>query len=96
MGRRVFAAALCALALGCQTVTVNPAGTVKRTTAPTVAARKSFFIWGLVGNHRVDAVAACSGRKPVQMQAQTTFVDAVLGIVTFGIYSPRSVRFWCE
>ena len=96
MGRRVLAAALCALALGCSTVTVNPTGTQKLTSAPSFAARKHFFIWGIVGRHQVDAVAACAGRKPVQMQSQHTFVDAVLGIVTFGIYAPRSVRLWCE
>jgi hypothetical protein len=96
MWRRVLAVALCAMAVGCSTVTVNPSGTEKRTSAPSFSARKHYFIFGIVGNHRVDAAAACSGRKPVQMQAQSTFVDVLFGVVTFGLYAPRSVKLWCE
>jgi hypothetical protein len=94
--RRVAAVVLCVGAAGCSTVTINPYGTRRLSTTPTQVDRKSFFVFGLVGDQSVDVSAVCGTRKPVQMQAQSTFVDSLLGIVTLGIYAPRSVRIWCE
>ena len=81
---------------GCSTVTVTTADEQKLTTKPTYQERKNFFFWGLVNDHSVDAVAACEGEQPRQMQSQQTFTDGLLGVVTLGIYAPRSARIWCE
>ena len=84
------------LIVGCSTVTINPKVSDKLETEPTYEERKTFFFWGLVGEHRVDVQSICSGKKPVQMQSQQTFTDGFLGIITLGIYSPHSVKVWCS
>ncbi len=56
--------------------------------------RGDFFLWGLVGEKTVDLKALCPD-GPSRWRSQTTFVDALLGIVTLGIYIPRHVTVEC-
>jgi hypothetical protein len=88
---------LCVLVIaGCNTVTLNPKGQPRLTTAPTYEKSLPFFIFGLAGEHTVDAKEACHGRAVRQMQTQDTVTDALLTVVTFGIYAPRSALIWCD
>lgn len=80
----------------CSTVTIHPGSDLKLATAPTHEERKNFFLWGLVGEHRVDVQQVCGQQSVEQMQSQATFVDGLLGAVTLGIYAPHSVKVWCE
>jgi hypothetical protein len=80
----------------CSTVTVNPDGRAKVTSEPSYQDSKSFYFWGLVGEHHVDVQRICNGKEPVQMQSQQTFKDGLLGVVTLGIYSPHSTKVWCS
>lgn len=56
---------------------------------------KSFFFWGLAGEHSIDVNGVCQGKPAQQMQTQTTFLDGLLGGITLGIYAPRSAKVWC-
>lgn len=80
----------------CHSVTVRPEGVSKRIDRPDYEEQKEFWLFGLVNEHAVDVKPICSGGKVEQMQTQSTFVDSLIGVVTLGIYTPRSVRVWCK
>ncbi len=89
MRQMQFIAALLIIACSaCSTVTISPAKDVRIASDPTYQDSKSFFLWGLVGEHDVDVKQICDGRDPVQMQSQETFTDGLLTIITLGIYAP--------
>ena len=89
---------LCAalFASGCQTVTLRPEGGIRDTSPAAFEERQSFFFWGLGGTSKVNVKKACSGGEATQMQTQFTFLDGFLGVITLGIYSPRSAKVWCK
>lgn len=80
----------------CSTVTINPDGRAKLAGEPSYQDSKSFFFWGLVGEHHVDVQRICNGKEPAQMQSQQTFTDGLLSQITLGIYMPYSVKVWCN
>lgn len=82
--------------VSCSTVTIRPQGTAKLTSDPTWESSKAFFLWGLIGQANVNVDQICHGRGVKQMQAQDTFVDGLLGTITFGIYMPRTAKVWCN
>ena len=82
--------------MACSTVTIREQGTAKLTTEPTWSQSENFFLWGLVGTANVDVKQVCRSQTPVQLQAQNTFVDGLLNVVTIGIYAPRTAKVWCE
>ncbi len=81
----------------CANVTVRPDGGQRVSSNADVSESTDFFLWGLTPES-VDVVLAnhCGGATPKQFQAQTTFIDGLLGAITLGIYSPRSYRVWCR
>ena len=80
---------------GCSTVTYRDKGIAKMNSEPAYESSKSYFLWGLVGEHHIDAKAACNGKRVTQIQAQDTFLDGFLGALTGGIYLPRTAKIWC-
>ncbi|HET7867248.1 MAG TPA: Bor family protein [Burkholderiaceae bacterium] len=80
----------------CSTVTVNPDGRAKLVSEPSYQDSKSFFLWGLIGEHHVDVLRICNGKEPAQMQSQQTFLDGFLTGITLGIYAPHSTKVWCS
>jgi hypothetical protein len=95
---RVFFSLALVVALataGCATITANPRGTGKLDTEPTYSQTKSFFFWGLAGEHHVDVQQVCGTKSVAQMQAQDTFVNRILQLITLGIYAPRTAKVWC-
>ena len=81
----------------CANVTVRPNGGVRVSSPPDVTNTENFFIFGLVpGSVNVELANHCGGSQPSQFQAQTTFVNGLLGAITLGLYAPRSYRVWCR
>jgi len=81
----------------CSSVTIVPEKTTnKLATKADYQDSRPFFLWGLVGEERVDVKAICQDKKVAQMQSQQTFTDGALGLVTLGIYAPHTVKVWCE
>lgn len=66
------------------------------TSAPTYQERKPFYLAGLIGTASVDVNEVCKGKKVLQMQSLATFEDGLFTLFTLVIYSPKSVRVWCE
>jgi len=81
----------------CANVTVRPDGGGRTSSVPDVSESTDFFLWGLApGSMEIDLSKHCGGSEPSQFQAQTTFLDGLLGAITLGIYAPRSYRIWCN
>lgn len=93
---KVCVVALMVVASGCYSVTSRPQGGFKVAGKPTFEERQDFYLWGLVGESHIDTTKICAKSQPVQMQSQVTAVDALLGLVTLGIYSPESAKVWCK
>lgn len=87
---------LAAAVAGCSTITITRKGEQKLTTPANFEKSYDYFLWGIVNDHDIDVKDACRGGKVEQMQTQYTFVDALLGICTLGIYSPRTAKVWCQ
>lgn len=68
------------------------------TRAPPLGATReysvNFFFWGLVGTHDIDLDAVCP-QGVSRWYNEATFLDGFLGIVTLGIYVPRTVVIHC-
>lgn len=90
-------AALVGLALvmsGCATQRFEVQGSSQQ--APSLDHAQTFFVSGIGQSKEVDAAKICGGAKNVQsIETQLTPGNIVLGIVTFGIYTPRQMRVYC-
>lgn len=87
---------LCFFLASCSTVTISPPGAEKISSAPDFQKSGHFFLWGLAGETRVNTEEVCNGKQPAQMQSQSTFVNGFISNLTLGLYSPHSVKVWCE
>lgn len=64
---------------------------------PAVEESHHFFIDGLAQEKEIDAAAVCgSADKVSRVEVQKTFVNGLLGVVSFGIYTPREARVYCK
>lgn len=80
----------------CSSVTIRPDGGIKDTSEANYIDSKPFYVLGIFGKHKVDVNEACEGTDVLQMQTVTTSSDWILGVITFGIYSPRTAKVWCS
>lgn len=83
------------LLTGCYAVTSRPEGGYQVATEPTFEQRQDFYLWGLVGESHINTQQVCSGSAVTQLQSKVTPVDALLGLITLGIYAPESAKVWC-
>jgi len=79
----------------CSSVTIQPQQITKLSSKPSYQDSRPFFMWGLVGDQRVDVKKVCGDQTVVQMQSQQTFTDGALELVTLGIYAPHTIKVWC-
>lgn len=91
--RIVALVALATLALaGCHTMRFE---IVDAPHAKVVHHRKSFFIAGLFPRQKQVDVSSFCPHGVSQIREQTTSDDALLGIVTLGLWTPRSSWYSC-
>ena len=87
---------LIAILSGCATqrFTVNaPVGPANAATSET---SQAFFIEGLGQETVLDAAEVCGGAQNVaSVEVEETFLDGLLGVLTGGIYTPRTARVYC-
>ena len=60
---------------------------------------QAFFIAGIGQRARINASGICRGYKKSSVQAvefQMTFLDALLGGLTNGIFTPRTAKVYCR
>lgn len=90
--RRILLTSVAALALaGCHVVRYD---TGRPASPRTVTIPLDFFLWGLTGNHVVDLDAACP-EGVARWRNEARGSDVLIGLVTFGIWSPRTVTIEC-
>ena len=80
---------------GCatQTFQINSTST---SSVPTKEDRQAFFVSGLGQTQTMNAAEICGGaNKIIKVEAEHTFVDGLLGALTWGIYTPRMARVYC-
>ncbi|TMP25129.1 lipoprotein bor [Pseudoalteromonas rubra] len=97
--KHIILSSLVTIALsGCaaQTFNINAANNTD-TKTPTVQHSQHFFISGLGQEEITNASEICGGAENiVKVEAQHTFINGLLGAITFGIYTPRDAKVYCK
>lgn len=79
-------------ASACSTVTIQPKAKSTIISDPHYQESKSFYLFGTIGERRVNVAEVCGNKEPLQMQSQQTFLNGVATLFTLGIYSPHTVK----
>jgi hypothetical protein len=87
--------AVVALLLTSACTKVTYVNTLVRPTNIVVEHTGTFFLAGLVGNVEIDAYRDCPNGIVAGVQSSFSFVDMLLSVVTFDIYSPRTYAVQC-
>lgn len=80
----------------CSSVSVRTDGQAKSMEPADFHQRYRYWFWGLKGHHSINVREVCQGKKIAQVQTLYTFTDSFLGVITAGIYTPRTARVWCK
>ena len=80
---------------GCTTVVIGSTSPEDLPSAPSYQERKTYMLWGLVGDD-VDPKVVCQDGAVKQMQNEASLMDGVMSTASFGLYSPRTVKVWCD
>ena len=80
----------------CAAITVTETGDPNFLYRPHYKESKPFYLWGIVGEHKVNTQRVCRNRPVVQLQTKYTLTDVAWAIGTLGIYMPRTAMVWCE
>jgi hypothetical protein len=54
-----------------------------------------YYFFGLIGENHVDVQRVCMDQKPYAVRRLRSGEDFFISLVTFGIYTPATVRVWC-
>ncbi len=83
------------LLVGCANQSFNVAGAGNA--APRVEDSQTFWVSGIGQQKSVDAAKVCGGAdKVAAVNVEQSGQDVLLGIVTLGIYTPRTARVFCK
>lgn len=98
--KKVIAVALLAvLTSGCATQNYLVSSQVAPSAATTADADKmqTFFVSGLGQEQEIDAAKVCEGKENVaSIQTESNVINSVLGLISYGIYTPRQIRVYCK
>lgn len=95
----VTVALLAILTSGCATQNYLVASPVAPDASTTADANKmqTFFVSGLGQEQEINATEICEGKENVaSIQTKSNFVNVILGLVSYGIYTPRQIRVYCK
>jgi hypothetical protein len=57
---------------------------------------QTFFIGGIGQEKEMNAAEICGGAdKVAKVEAHLRFIDGFLGVLTLGIYTPRTAKVYC-
>ena len=80
---------------GCstQTFTLREGASAK----PTKQIMQPFFVSGIGQTQEVNPATVCGGiDKVAKVEVQQSFLDGLLGGLTWGIFTPREARVYCS
>jgi len=91
------AVAIATLLVGCANQRFNVAGELSAMPTAKAEDSQTFFVSGIGQMQSVDAGKVCGGADKVQgVAVEQSGSDVLLGIVTLGIYTPRTARVYCK
>ncbi len=95
--RSLLAVAACVLSGACYRVTVVTTPTaVASTETPTVSKPwNNGFIYGLVPPSPVSVAQQCAGGAVTKVVTQRSFLNGLVGGITYGIYTPLQIDVSC-
>lgn len=99
MKRLSMAAAVVAALSGCahQSFSIAPGAQALNGQEPTKEKWQSFFIGGIGQTEELDAAAICGGTdKIVRVESHVSFLNGLVGILTWGIYTPHQAQVYCK
>lgn len=86
-----------ALLAGCANQRFNVGGPLSATPSAKSEDSQTFFLNGIGQMKSVDAAQVCGGAAKVEgVAVEQSGMDVLLGMVTFGIYTPRTARVYCK
>ena len=97
--RKILSTTLLSLIItlsGCAAVTVTESGESNFKYHPDYSESKNFYLWGFVGEHRIDVTTICTKTPVTQMHTKVSSWDVFYTVITLGIYLPRTAKVWCE
>ncbi len=95
MNMKIISVISIILLSGCAAQTFNINGAAGE--VPTTQVSHHFFIAGIGQEKVLDAAEICGGvDKVVKVEAQLTFINGLLGLITLGIYTPRDAKIYCK
>lgn len=63
---------------------------------PSYDKMQHFFVGGLGQSQEVSSTEICGSTNTAKVQTQGTFLNGFLGMLSYGIYSPRDMRIYCK
>lgn len=58
--------------------------------------KSHFFIAGLGQRDNININEICGDKKVEAIETNYNFVDGIINLFTYGIYTPRSYSVWCK
>lgn len=87
------------LMTGCATQTYTMSGdtTDAAPKQPTKEISQTFWVEGIGQQKVLDAAQVCGGAdKVIKVESKETFLDGLYGVLTLGIYTPRTAKVYCK
>lgn len=82
---------------GCSSVVFIRNSASRVHTPPQFSSSKQFWLFGLVGDeYDVHIKTLCLGKEVDQVATFYDTQDVIAGLVTLGVYTPRTVGVWCR
>lgn len=97
LGRSVVLAASAVLLTGCSSLLFVRAPDRRTYTDALIEFHETSFFFGSVGGSRelfIDRI--CLGKDIDQVVVEGTAMDIMKSVLTVGIYTPRTVKVWCQ
>ncbi len=86
-----------ALMTGCANQRFNVAGELSATPSAKSEDSQTFFVSGIGQKQTVNASQVCGGAAKVEgVAVEQSATDVLFGMITLGIYTPRTARVYCK
>jgi len=87
---------LSGISAGCMSTTVQMDDKFSSSATPSYVDYFDGYLLGFIGHPEVNLQKVCVDQKPFGVEHVKTAEDGFLTIVTLGIYSPSTIKVWCD
>ncbi|WP_130802425.1 Bor family protein [Acinetobacter ihumii] len=95
MKKLIFVSLISLLSSGCATQTYLLSN--EGNSAPSYNKMQAFFVSGIGQEKEIDAAKICGGADKVsKVQTKITFLNGLLGQISYGVYTPRQILVYCK